>query len=246
MAFTQAVDAEGEVALCFNPKINYPVLQSTGVVGNVVTWGVAWSQNVSTNLPNTYATQYRPISMGVRIYNTLSAIDSAGYIVFAKGGRATVSTTTTFNPSNFSSYEAHPMKHGGEWHMVSAARGANAYSLKSPSDFNTTTSAGDDTWESLYLLVQGTKPSSVPLFIEVVWTVEYVPAEDAPIASMAVPQPVLNIGMQTAVNHVQSQHPAVHKGPTSSVKAFIAREGKKALVKHVIPFVAKKAVAALV
>lgn len=43
VAFTQAVDAEGEVALCFNPKINYPVLQSTGVVGNVVTWGVAWS-----------------------------------------------------------------------------------------------------------------------------------------------------------------------------------------------------------
>lgn len=247
IAFPMASDAQGEFALAFTPKINYPLLSGT-VAGTVVTWDAAYSAvaAVTSNLPNTYASRFRPISLGVRLYNTLSATNSSGYIIFAKGGPPTLSTTTTFNPSNFTSYEAHAYTHGGEWTSAIGPRSAEAYEMKNPSDYNTATSAALPDWETLYILLQGSAASSTPAFIELVWTVEYVPQEDAPIASMAVPQPILNIGMQTAVNHVQTSHPAVHKGGTAVIKAFIKREGKKAVLKHVLPFVAKKVTQALV
>lgn len=251
--FTQRItfpisgDAEGEACFAVNPKVNFVALGAS-TVGTVVTWAGAWSplSDVSTNLPNTYGSMYRVLTCGLRVVNTASATNSQGRIVFAKGGRPTLATTTTFNPSNFTSWVTHPVTHGGEWHMVSCPRNQGAYNLKRVADYFTNVSQADDDWETMYVYFSGLPASTATAYIDVVWTVEFSSAEDSPIAQMATPQPVLSVTMQTAVNHVQSAHPPVHKGGTSAVGGFIKREGKKALVKHVIPFLARKATAALV
>ena len=232
-------DGGGGVAFAFNPKSSYPYIKSTAVASNVATWSSFWLGDLSTNLLNTYAERWRPTSMGVRIANTLSATTSAGYLVIAKGSAPLVSGTTTFDPSNFTSYDLHPLKHGGEWHAVILPRGSSAYDFQTISGGLTT--GGDvTTWETLYVAVLGGPLSTASLIFEVFINYEYTPMEDAPIAALAFPQPVLNVQMQTAVNQVQSNHPTSHSGTKAAVKGFVKKEAKKALLKHVIPFLAKK------
>lgn len=240
--------AAGSAALAINPKVNFSLLSPASIATNTVTWNGAWDPlgDVSTNLPNTYGLAYRPTSFGVRVANVLGATDSAGYLVIAKGGiPPPLPSGTTFNPSNFATWDSHPMTHGGEWHVVSNPRSADAYAMKLVTEYNLNTNLGDPTWETVYLFVSGTKVASVALHVEIYINYEYVAKEDAVIAQMASPQPLLNIPLQTAVNAVQSTHPPSHKGAQAVVQNFIKREGKKALVKHVIPFVAKKAVGLL-
>lgn len=245
---SQGSTAAGAAALAINPKVNFSILSAASIATNTVTWNGAWDPigDVSTNLPNSYGLAYRPTSFGVRIANVLGATDSAGYVVIAKGGiPPALPSGTTFNPSNFATWDSHPMTHGAEWHVVSNPRSANAYDMKLVSDYNLNSSRGDSTWETVYIFVSGSKASSTVLHIEIYINYEYVAQEDAVIAQMASPQPLLNIPLQTAVNAVQTSHPPSHKGAQAVVQNFIRREGKKALVKHVIPFVAKKAVGLL-
>lgn len=110
---------------------------------------------------------------------------------------------------------------------------------------NTNTQQGTPNWESIYVVVLGSTASVVALTIEVTLNYEYTVAEDAPIAQLALKQPTFSAPLITAINEVQGSHPPSHKGPQSVVRAFIKKEGKKALLKHVLPFVAKRAVLAL-
>lgn len=241
LSITGTSDAAGKVAISFNPRVNFPYIVSASIVGSTAEWPIDYSGDVSTNLINTYGNMYRPTSMGLRIANTLSATESAGFIIIAKGGPAVRSGTTTFNPSNFSSWDMHPMVHGGEWHATAHARSSNAYSFKDMSLTGSNAGTADDTWESIFVFISGSKASSSIVIFELFLNYEYVADEDAPIAQLALPQPVMNIPLQTAVNEVQSSHPPSHKGPTSVVRSFIKKEAKKALLKHVLPFAAKKA-----
>lgn len=243
--FTLTSDSNGNVAMSFNPKVSNPALQGASIAGTTVTWPAAWIGDFSTNLVNTYGKSYRPTSYGVRINNTLSATDSAGYLAIAKGGIPTVSTTTTMSPDAFTHWDVHGYLHGGEWHSVGSAKSANSYDFKDITLFDGTTEAADDTWETIYVAVFGTKVSATVAIIELYINYEYTPREDAPIAQLAVPQPVMSVQMQTAVNQVSSAHGASHGGGKAVVTAFIKREGKKALLKHVIPFLTKKAAIAL-
>ncbi len=243
-AVQMSTDVNGNTADVFRPTNNYNVLVKSSIAGTVVTWPAAFIIT-NTGLLNTYGIKYRPTSMGLRVVNTLSATDSSGYLVLAKGGPPPLTGTTTFDPANFTSYDILPLVHGGEWHMTCNPKSANAYDF---TDLSTSGTSGNDlaTWESLYVGLFGSKASASPLFVEVYINYEYVPVEDAPIAQMAAPQPVLNVQMQTAVNSVQANHPNHHVGPRSVVKNFIKKEARKALTKHVLPFVAKKGAALLI
>jgi len=167
-------------------------------------------------------------------------------LIIAKGGRPpALPSGTTFIPSNFASWDVHSMVQGGEWHALSLPRSSNGYDFKDVTTTNANNSSGDDTWETIYVGVQGSAASGTALYAEYFINFEYTAQEDAVIAQLAVAQPVMNVSMQTAVNHVQSNMPPSHRGSTAIVSSFLKKETKKALVKHVIPFLAKKGVALL-
>lgn len=233
-----ASDPSGDIAFCVAAKCNYNQCFATGVAGNVATWPAAYQGNHSTNLINTYGRDYRPTSVGIRVANMLSATNSSGYIVIAKGGPPVLGSTTTFDPSNFESWDMHPLSHGGEWHTTLRPRTAGAYVPTAVSGATTTSAEGD--WENCFIFITGAPNATATVVVEIFANFEYSPLEDAPIAQLAKQTPVLDIGLQTAVNAVQGAHPPSHKGSTSVVKNFIKKEGKKALMKHVLPFVAKK------
>jgi hypothetical protein len=247
IAFNLISDANGSAAFCFNPKPNFQILEYATFTGNTANWAATFDAggDGSTNLLNTYGKSYRPTSFGCRVANTLSATESSGYLIVAKGGIAAISGSTTSNPNNFTSFDQHPYTHGGEWHAVGCPKSSAAYDMKDRAAYDANNDPMDDSWETIYVYLYGAPASAGVGIVEFYFNYEYTPAEDSPIAQLAVPQPVLNIGMQTAINHVQNQHPASHAGPKHLVTAFIKREGKKALLKHVLPFVAKKAALAL-
>lgn len=233
--------AGGVLAIAFNPKVNFPLLVYSGAAGNVITWPAAWQNDFAANLVNTYSKLVRLSSYGVRVINTLSATNSSGTLVIAKGGPPVLSGTTTFDPSNFTDWEMHPMVHGGEWHVHGLPKGLEAYTFKPPDTYNTSTSIADDSWETIYVYLSGGPASASCITLEAVFNFEYTPKEDSPIAALASPQPVLNVGVQTAVNEIQSNHPPSFKGGRAVVQNFIKKEAKKAILKHILPFAAKKA-----
>lgn len=236
-------DANGTYALAFTPKSNYTLTQMSSAVGSVVTWAAASSgnSNASTNLLMTYGELFRPTSMGVRVCNTLSATNCSGYVVLAKGGPAPLNSATTFSPSNFTSWDSHPMIQGGEWHVVSCPRSATSYEMLAVADYGVDYLSGMANWETIYVLVKGAPATTSAILVDWVVNYEYTVRDDAPIAQLAVPQPVMSIPIQTAVNSVQSNMATSHRANTAAFSNILRREAKKALVKHVIPFAAKKA-----
>jgi len=242
--FAQAItgDANGAYALAYTPKANFTILQMASAAASVVTWAATYGSagGSSTNLLNTYGKVFRPTSYGVRISNTLSATNSSGYLVIAKGGVPTLGGTTTMDPANFTSWEAHPMTQGGQWHVTGHPKSSNAYDFVDVQLSNGNNEVGLDTWETIYIAFFGVGATLPTIYIEAWFNYEYTPQEDAPIAQLASRQPVLNIPMQTAINHVQSSLPNSHVGGGASVKAVLKKEAKKALVKHVFPFLLKK------
>lgn len=237
-------DATGQVAFVLSVKPNFPMLYASGILNAVATWPATYASSINQtgDLINTYGSYYRPTSFGAKFTNTLSATNSQGSWVVAKAGSIVPSGTTTFNPNYFSTYDVHPNAHGeeGHWHTTSHPRGGNSYAMAKVSDWNTNT-VSDQTWESIYIYGTGLPASATVGVIEIIANFEYSTLEDAPIASLAVRQPTLDIGMQTAVNAVQSTIRGSHKGTTDKVRDAIKREGKKALLKHVLPFLTKKA-----
>jgi hypothetical protein len=233
-------DANGLLGFIVSAKPNYPFAYPASISGTQLTWGAAYSGNFSTNLLNTYGVEYRPTSVGIRVANTLSATNSSGYIVFAKAGAIELNSTTTMNPSNFTSWDMHPMTHGEEWHSALKPRSSNGYAMGSVAALGTTT-VSENSWEYLYVYCSGLPASTSCIVLEVYLNYEYIAKEDSPIAMLAAKQPVLDINMQTAVNAVQSSHPTSHKGTRDKIQGFVKREAKKALLKHVLPFAAKKA-----
>lgn len=236
-------DANGTYALAFTPKSNYTLTQMSSAVGSIVSWQTTSSgnSNASSNLLMTYGELYRPTSMGVRVCNMLSATNSSGFVVLAKGGPAPLNSVTTFSPSNFTSWDSHPMTQGGEWHAVSCPRSASAYEMLDVDDYGVDTNSGLGNWETIYVFVKGAPGATAAILVDWVINYEYTVRDDAPIAQLAVPQPVMNIPVQTAVNSVQSNMATSHRASTAAFSNILRREAKKALVKHVIPFAAKKA-----
>lgn len=244
-SFTGTTNANGAYAFSVDANFSFPVTYASTIASTTVTWTATKYVDWSTTLLATNAVIARPTSIGVRIVNTLSATDSSGYIVIAKGGPAVLGGTTTFDPLNFVTYDVYPFTHGGEWTVTLKPTSSWAYTMISPSTYVTNTSPPLSGWEVCYIGLFGSKASSTPMLVEIVSNFEYAPKEDSAIASLASPQPVLNIPMQTAVNQVMSDHSGHHVGGLSGHKAKVKQLAKKALVKHVLPFAVRKAKQAL-
>jgi len=231
----------GNFAYAFNPKPNFSGVSWNGaaIVGAAVTWATTYALgDASTDLINTYGLTYRPTSMGISVSNLLSATNSQGYIIAAKGGAPPLNSSTTFNPVNFTAWKVHPVTHGETFHIVAKPLSPESYAYGTVAA-GAANNYNDDSWETIFIAGFGLPNSTSSLLIEVIVNCEYTPKEDSPIATLAVDQPLMDVAMQTAVNHVQMQHPPTHKG-TNAVANFIKREGKKALSKHVIPYAKHK------
>lgn len=246
LSFTGATNASGAYAFTYDANFSYPITYAATIAGTTPTWNATRYGDWSSNLLNTYGKTARPITAGVRIVNTLSATDSSGYLVIAKGGRVELGGTTTYDPVNFTHYEVHPYTHGGEWHVTLRPLAGIAYEMLTKAGYDSNLAVSIPSWEVIYIGLFGSKASATPMLVEVVSNFEYTPAEDAPIAALASPQPILNIPLQTAVNQVQSDHTFAHIGGRESHKAALKKTVKKALVKHVLPFAARKLKQALI
>jgi len=237
--FTLTANAAGDIVFSINTKPNFPRLDGT-FAANVATWPATYTGDFTSDIMNVNARTYRPITCGLRVVNTLSATNSQGSIVIAKGGPPVLSSNTSFLPSLFTSWDLHSNVHGGEWHTTSHPLTATAYALSEISGYNTNT-AQDNSWENIYFYASGLPASSSPFVFELITNYEYTPREDTALAQLAQRQPVMNVSMQTAVNQVQNSVPNSHAANRSSTSAVIKREAKKALLKHVLPFAVRKA-----
>lgn len=237
---TMASDAQGEACLAFNPKSNN-IMLGGNVTGTSVGWGSVWLLDTPTDLLSANAYQYRPTSFGIEILCMLSATNCSGYLVVAKAGPPAPNGTTTMDPVNFTSWEGHAVRNGGEYHVTSHPRSGNAYAMKLFADYDGAADPADDTWESVYLYAAGLPASANCFIINIVANYEFTTKEDSSIGQLASPQPIYHPQMQIAVNEVQSTLPASHRNGKAAVSSLIKREGKKALIKHVLPFVARKA-----
>lgn len=239
-------DANGNAAITLSPKNDFPFLFGAPTAGGgQVTWAVTFSPfgSMSTALMNVHGKAFRPTSFGIRIANTLSATQSSGRLVIAKAGPAPIGSTTDVQPNKFSSWDLHPMLHGGEWHAVGNPRSADAYNFVILNGTNV--GEGLAEWENIYIFLLGSQASTNAVYLEMKFNYEYTVAEDSIINQLALPQPTFSAPMISAINEVQSSHPPSHKGASGVIKGFIKKEGLKALKKHVLPFVEKKAVMAL-
>ncbi len=235
-----ATNGSGALAFTYDANFNFPILTAATIAGTSATFSATRSVDWSSNLLNTYSVMARCLSGGIRIVNTLSATDSSGYLIIAKGGNPAVSGITTFDALNFTSFEVHPLTHGGEWHVTIQPKAADAYTLFQLGQFSTNTAISNPFWDTVYIGLFGSKGTSNPLLIEITSNFEYTPKEDAPISVLAQPQPVLDINMQTAVNQTQAMHNGIHVGRRDGHSRKLQSIAKKALVKHVLPFAAKK------
>ncbi len=236
--------AGGFQSFSVNVKPNFPYLFQNGIAGTTVTWAATYTDDQSSNLLNTYGQTYRPTSAGIRILNLLSATTSSGYVVLAKGGPPVLAGTTQMNANNFSNWDSHSNSHGAEYHATLHPLTADAYDFAPVADY-APNNKQDNTWENFYFYAAGLPASTNCFFVELYINYEYTPKEDAPIAQLATAQPVMDTQMMTAINRVQSNLPDSHRSTQAVVRSTIKREAKKAIVKHVLPFVAKKAAAFL-
>jgi len=240
--FSLTTNATGDSVLAFVPKFNFPAL-GCSVAGGVCTWNATYSGDMSATLLNTQGIRARPTSYGLKVNNVLGATDSGGRIVIAKCGPVIAGSTTTLTPNNFTGWDVHPMLHGGEWHAIGHPLSGSAYDFRANTDTNT--AAGDPAWECIVVAILGSKASVAAAYVELTLNYEYAVAEDSTVAQLAVRQPIYSAPMITAINEVQANNPNSHKSGHNAVRSFFKREGKKALLKHVIPFVTKRAVLAL-
>ncbi len=235
--FSVTTDANGCMVFAFNPKVSYNYLAQSSLAGSVVTWPANWSGNYMSDLVNSYGYSYRPTSFGIVISNILSATNCSGYLIIAKGGPPPLSSTTTLSPANFTSWNTYPLRQGAQWHATAHPRAANAYQFETLGLTQASSAAADDRWETVYIAIIGAPATTGAVVIDIYANMEYTVEEDGTIGALAKPQPVMSIPIQTAVNHVQSALDGDHHRLRETIK----RETKKALVKHVIPFVAKSA-----
>jgi hypothetical protein len=190
------------------------------------------------------ATRGRVVSWGIRIMNMQSATGSTGFIALFKAGRVVPSLVLTNNPSLYPTYEIHPLVHGGQWSMVSHARGNDTQNWQNYSA-DTSGSTAIPPWEVLGVMVFGVAASVPVLQVEIYMNCEYQVDDDNPLAQYAQSQPVYNPQLLAAVNHVQSEHSGIHVGSKEDAGNTIKRVALQAARKHVVPFLKKEAIKAV-
>jgi len=186
----------------------------------------------------------RIITWGVRFVNTQSATNSTGSINLIKTNRVEASGVYTAAPSLYPVFETHPLKHGGEWAIVSHPTGNDRADWQ---DFATmsTSETVSSSFESVGIMVLGSTASTAILSFEIFMNTEYIVNDDDPLTMYALPQPVYNPQLLQAVNAVHTAHDGTsHEGKegyTKAIKGFAISSAKK----HLLPFLKKQGLKSL-
>jgi hypothetical protein len=227
----------GNAAIEFSDKPNCPTLVADGP-SNVLTYSTAWSDAVDS-LCYLYGDQYRVVSYGVRLMSLLSATDSKGVIKLRRGSPIDAGAISDVSPDAYTHTDIHAIGPNSEFHMIARPMNVETMNFETVSNYSTTSSNPVGNWECLFVHLEGVPPDTSCFYYELFTNFEYIFKPASLLSKLQSPQPVSNPAMLSARDHVQSSM-TNHKGGAAVVKAAIKREGKKALTKHVLPFLLKK------
>lgn len=240
-----ATDAtSAAMAVC--PKTNFPFLRDN-------TSADAWSSTFAANgnvtsLCNTSGREVRIVSAGVRIVSLLSATDSKGSLAIARTSvPQLVSTAVQTSPNYYTSYEIHPIGPSTEMHMIfhPTSNQSNDFNDLNDTGIQSSTDPYPPGWDTIVLRAEGV-PKNVDIFrVEYVVNVEFTVKQGSAFQSITEPQPLYNPQMLVARNAVHNSVNHVMKGAADKAKSHLKQEAKKALTKHILPFLAKKGAALL-
>jgi hypothetical protein len=245
-SFTEAIrwvggltaDSNGDLAAQFIPRMDAPLLISS----DMINWNgnTNWLQ-ATNSLANTYAEKIRVTTYGIRIISLLSAVDAKGSVALATGAQSDPVTPVRFSPDYYAKYDLHGISAASEWHMIGKPTSSAATDMvEVTSDLYDNSGTPIPGWNNLFILCEGLPANTNCLRVEVVINFEYTIKTTTPLGKLQTPQPVFNPAMLTARNEVMNELHHVVKGGKASIEAHAKKEAKKALVKHVLPFLAKK------
>lgn len=238
-------NASGNAAVVFTAKAdNVYVFSDPNDNGTVPKLYNQYEGTINSILRD-HGSQYRVVTYGVRVVNTLSATDSTGVISFARGPQPTLDSFVSTSPNSYFSYESHSNRHGGEWAIVGRPTGGESMDWSSVADKTTTTSAPPDGYENLYILLSGYPASAPGAFFEFYVNYEFTLEPLGALQALAQPQPIYDPSLLVARNEHNNNVSRVHKGGTESASSAMKQEAKKAFTKHVLPAIIKRGEQAL-
>lgn len=239
---TLGSNTNGDCYYAVGAKANYPLLPSSA--GN---YAANWTVSNAASLLTTAGSEYRVISYGVRLISQLAATNCSGTLAIGIGAPPSVNSAIQLSPDGYTHYEIHAIGSDSEWHIVGSPLTAEYLNLETVGFTATTTADPLSTWNAIFINATGLPISTASCFrIEIVINVEFTFAPVSTLKKLARPQPVYNPSVMQQMNEVSRNHGHVIKGARDKVKAHLKREAKKAIVKHVLPMIAKKATALLV
>jgi len=230
----------------FTAKADFPVLLSDLEVDSTVPTTSANYVGGINGLLTQFGQHFRLVSWGVRFFNSLSATESSGQILIAKGSQPALSTTVSIDPNTYYAFESHPMKHGSEWSVVGNVTGSESMDWALKSSHSSAVQGPPDGYECIYVIVRNTKASAFPVYYETVYNYEFTISITSPMNSIAEQQPVYDPQLLVARNEHNNNAPVVHTGSREKMEQTLKREAKKAFTKHVLPALRKKGEQALI
>lgn len=234
---------DGSCYACIAPKVNNVLLRNQAVTPTL--WNTFYDTTSSNSLVSTYGGSGRIVTYGVRIVSLMSATDSKGSIALAAGLSPSGGVTVLTNADAYSHYDLHAIGPSSEWHMIGKPLGSESTDYVDLSVYDGTTETSIPGWNSLFILGEGLPVNSPVLRLEIVINYEYSFQTDSGLRKLQSDQPVFNPSMLSARNEVMLRANHVVKGAKSSLEAHVKSEAKKALTKHVLPWIAKRGAAML-
>lgn len=237
-------DAAGNGALAFQPNPKFPVMLATSYDSGTSAFTLGANfEEVTSNTAS--APRGRIVTYGIRIISLLSATNASGQIILAKTSQVLPGGDLIVNPQHYSEFEPFPLEHGGEWCAVAHPRGSE---YSDWSDFKGTTSSapfGEDQLDCLVVMVLGSQNAQSVVSVELTMNTEFVVLDSSTMAQYARDQPVYSPQLQVAANHVQSNHSGLIKGAKAKLTKEFKSHAGKAVRKHILPFLEKKALQVL-
>lgn len=230
--------ATGECYACIAPKTNNVLLRNDGTTPT--NWKSTYDTSSANSLVQDYGGSTRIVTYGVRIVSLMSATDAKGSVALASGLAPTLGATVITNADGYSHYDLHSVGSSSEWHMIGKPTGSDSTDYVDAVNYNSTTEGAMPGWNSLFIIGEGL-PQGAVFRVEIVINYEFMFLSNSGLRKLQTDQPVFNPSMLSARNEVMTSARHVVKGAKSSLEAHVKTEAKKALTKHVLPWIAKRA-----
>lgn len=188
---------------------------------------------------------FRVVTYGVKAVSMLSATDSKGSVITAQGRAASPGAAVDFNPDVYTEFETHAVGPSSEWHSIGKPNGSESTDMQDVVSYTQGSIWGVPGWNTIFFLGMGLPPSTACLQVEVTINYEYTFATSTGMQKLQSDQPVFNPSMLSARNEVMLSANHVIKGGKEAASRHFKAEAKKALTKHVLPFIKKKGLAML-